>query len=423
MQEGVTSYIQNEVLKCNGKYPYNTPIDVKLFVGSWNVNANIEDKENLSSWIPAVDHSTGEKYELIVIGLQEMIALSATNVVGSTLVSVSDEKANKWEELLLEYLREASFAADLSADISSTTVDVIHLLASCHMVGLWIGVFARESLIPYISNINTSTIACGAGGVLGNKGAVCIQLNLHGTRMCFTCAHLAASQNSVSKRNEDYSTIMSRCVFEKDQFSKVALYKNECLKSISSARTKEKLDKIRKQMMQKNVRVYPLAISDIFRKLSVEEHDIIFFFGDLNYRINENNRSLDKIYELLHQDLEILKADDQLAIEKRSGRVFHGFVEGPLTFLPTYKYVAGTDEYDRRPDKKLRFPAWCDRILWRTCSAGWSAESIEPDSNSRKISLMNENIESVQQLRYQRAENVISDHRPVRSSFNITVKR
>ena len=45
--------------------------------------------------------------------------------------------------------------------------------------------------------------------------------------------------------------------------------------------------------------------------------------------------------------------------------MFQGFEEGELNFLPTYKFIPGTDEYDNRPDKKLRPPAWCDRVLWR----------------------------------------------------------
>ncbi len=39
---------------------------------------------------------------------------------------------------------------------------------------------------------------------------------------------------------------------------------------------------------------------------------------------------------------------------------------GPLTFRPTYKFQPGTSTYEQRPEKKLRAPAWCDRILWRT---------------------------------------------------------
>jgi hypothetical protein len=41
---------------------------------------------------------------------------------------------------------------------------------------------------------------------------------------------------------------------------------------------------------------------------------------------------------------------------------------GPITFAPTYKYKTGTDFYERREDRKKRFPAWCDRIQWyHTC--------------------------------------------------------
>ena len=36
------------------------------------------------------------------------------------------------------------------------------------------------------------------------------------------------------------------------------------------------------------------------------------------------------------------------------------------TFPPTYKYIPNTNNYDRRPEKKNRCPAWCDRVLWRT---------------------------------------------------------
>ena len=55
----------------------------------------------------------------------------------------------------------------------------------------------------------------------------------------------------------------------------------------------------------------------------------------------------------------------QLKLEREAGRVFHSFHEGAITFRPTYKFQPGTNEYDQRPEKKVRAPAWCDRVLWR----------------------------------------------------------
>ncbi|KAJ1428519.1 hypothetical protein B484DRAFT_67179 [Ochromonadaceae sp. CCMP2298] len=63
--------------------------------------------------------------------------------------------------------------------------------------------------------------------------------------------------------------------------------------------------------------------------------------------------------------LAIMAACDQLSRERKKG-VFEGFSEGPLNFPPTYKFIPGTEEYDQRAEKKMRVPAWCDRVLWRS---------------------------------------------------------
>lgn len=75
-------------------------------------------------------------------------------------------------------------------------------------------------------------------------------------------------------------------------------------------------------------------------------------------------------------------------------------IAGPLTFDPTYKYQPGTDVYDTRPDKKIRAPAWCDRVLWKT----------HPGASS------------VQQLDYRCAQLNPSDHKPVSALFSCGVR-
>ena len=58
----------------------------------------------------------------------------------------------------------------------------------------------------------------------------------------------------------------------------------------------------------------------------------------------------------------------QLNQEREAGNVFQDFREGfeevTPPFGPTYKFEPKTSKYERRPDKKFRAPAWCDRILW-----------------------------------------------------------
>eukprot|EP00299_Pterocystis_sp_00344_P005082 c16408_g1_i1.p1 GENE.c16408_g1_i1~~c16408_g1_i1.p1 ORF type:complete len:541 (-),score=152.07 c16408_g1_i1:136-1620(-) len=121
-------------------------------------------------------------------------------------------------------------------------------------------------------------------------------------------------------------------------------------------------------------------------------HDVIFWFGDLNYRISlpaEEVRT-----KIRDQDLETLLRYDQLTVERDHGNVFVGYEEAPITFAPTYKYDVGTDVYDS--SEKKRTPAWCDRVLWRG--------------------------DGVMCLHYGRAELTASDHRPVTCYLSVAVK-
>ena len=75
---------------------------------------------------------------------------------------------------------------------------------------------------------------------------------------------------------------------------------------------------------------------------------MVLFAGDFNYRLdveyemaiaylsNPNDPSL--VQELL--------GFDQLRRERANDRVFDGYDEGPITFLPTYKIMNGTTGED-----------------------------------------------------------------------------
>ena len=75
----------------------------------------------------------------------------------------------------------------------------------------------------------------------------------------------------------------------------------------------------------------------------------------------------------------------------------------------------GTSEYDRRADKKVRIPAWCDRILWKVKGGERSARTGKAVKTPSMV--------RVTPLWYNRAELQSSDHKPVLGLFHCRLKR
>ncbi|KAI8640786.1 Endonuclease/exonuclease/phosphatase [Parasitella parasitica] len=209
------------------------------------------------------------------------------------------------------------------------------LLRSNQLVGAALIIFVKSNIVDEIRNVETSIKKTGIMGIAGNKGAVAIRMDYGDTSFCFVAAHLASGHSNVDDRNADYHTI------------------NEGLRFL--------------------------------RGKTIDSHN------DLNYRVSLPNEEA-RLYAS-EGNIEALFRNDQLSREMRQGRVFNGYQEGFITFLPTYKYDNGTDVYDT--SEKQRIPGWTDRILF-------------------KGSQLN-------QLQYSRAELYTSDHRPVLSLFEADV--
>ncbi|KAM7274660.1 hypothetical protein ACFE04_016526 [Oxalis oulophora] len=247
---------------------------------------------------------------------------------------------------------------DFPSSPSSTNPINYRMVASKQMVGLFLSVWARKELVPYIAHLRLTSVGRGIMGCLGNKGCIAISMSLHQTRFCFVCSHLASGEKEGDelKRNADVADILKSTHFQ-----------NIC---------------------KNQNRMAPEKIMD---------HDRIFWLGDLNYRVA---LSYNKARALLEEnDWDTLLENDQLNIERKARRVFCGFQEGKIIFAPTYKYSLNSDSYAGetvKSKKNRRTPAWCDRILWHG--------------------------EGIDQLSYIRGESRFSDHRPVCAVFQVEIE-
>lgn len=110
--------------------------------------------------------------------------------------------------------------------------------------------------------------------------------------------------------------------------------------------------------------------------MGIENHEQVFFLGDLNFRINAFSREqvLQRIEagafdQLLAEDDLFLAFNRFEALRKLPAEnrfqdlFFRHFQEGKICFKPTYKYDIRSNVYDT--SRKQRVPAYCDRILWK----------------------------------------------------------
>lgn len=128
----------------------------------------------------------------------------------------------------------------------------------------------------------------------------------------------------------------------------------------------------------------------------------MFFMGDLNPRLDALRSDVDawiaarQFEKCLEKDqlLPLLNADPGSGRDGPSG-MWPLFQEAEITFPPTYKFDARSENYDT--SKKQRVPSWTDRILWKR------SDKIRP-------------------MRYSSVQSVqCSDHRPVFAQFEMVV--
>ncbi|XP_075625379.1 phosphatidylinositol 4,5-bisphosphate 5-phosphatase A isoform X1 [Balearica regulorum gibbericeps] len=252
---------------------------------------------------------------------------------------------DQWSELFMDVLSPFHFV----------------LVSTVRMQGVILLVFAKYYHLPFLQDIQTDCTRTGLGGYWGNKGGVSVRLSIFGHMVCFLNCHLPAHLEKAEQRKEDFATILHMQQFE------------------------------------------GRAASGIL------DHDLVFWFGDLNFRIESLDIRFVK-YAIDSNILSQLWEKDQLNIAKSTWPVLSGFQEGPLNFPPTFKFDVGTNKYDS--SAKKRKPAWTDRILWKikSPSVGLGVGGRQPSQG----------VLSVSQLCYcSHMEYTVSDHKPVAAIFAV----
>ncbi|RDW62202.1 hypothetical protein BP6252_11635 [Coleophoma cylindrospora] len=283
--------------------------------------------------------TTPQLPDLLVLSLQEIAPLPHALVGGSFLVPYfakfhdAVEKASK--KLGGEY------TAVMARNVGMTALVV----------------FAKDPAA--VRDLETAGVGVGLWD-MGNKGAVGVRFTYHRsdgeTELTFVAAHLAAMEDEVERRNQDWKSIVRGLVFS----------------SVSKS----------------NGQATSLSVSSEDRPLlSISPRDAsiykptshLFVAGDLNYRTSSIKPSptdyVDTFpqphYDTTHNNhFSNLFEHDQLTQELEAGRTLHGLVEERITFPPTYKY--NSKEPFLTPDEDLiqwhwakhRWPSWCDRILY-----------------------------------------------------------
>ncbi|KAL6465760.1 hypothetical protein MHYP_G00258930 [Metynnis hypsauchen] len=239
------------------------------------------------------------------------------------------------------------------------------LVTSQRMQGVLLLVFAKYFHLPFIRGVQTENTRTGLGGIWGNKGGVSARMSVFGHSICFLNCHLPAHMENSDQRMEDFESILQQQQFEGQA------------------------------------------------AMGVLDHDVVFWFGDLNFRIEDLEMHVVKA-AIDNSKLSMLWEKDQLNMAKDSETVLEGFEEGPLKFPPTYKFDVGTDTYDT--SGKKRKPAWTDRILWRLRPMAPASNNMSKRSS---LSGLTSGTRVTQHFYRSHMEYTVSDHKPVSSIFTL----
>ncbi|KAK0090636.1 hypothetical protein PV325_009379 [Microctonus aethiopoides] len=153
--------------------------EVKIFVGTWNMNGQTPPKELNDFMLPSEIQTIPD---ILAIGTQE-----------------SCSERTEWEAAIQETLGPSHVL------LTSTSLGTLHL-----------SLFLRRELIWFCSVPEEASFSTRPGTAFRTKGAVALAVMLFGTSFLFVTAHLTAHQDKVKERVSDIKRIIRNLDLPKD---------------------------------------------------------------------------------------------------------------------------------------------------------------------------------------------------------------
>ena len=407
---------------------YTKPHRLRIKIGTWNVAACPGTEKDLARWFvegealnsapesskqrasfsghplaSGVEHDNGPilltkdgRIGLYVLGLQEVNMLSSPSQYMTWIYAPDTAASDKWKAAL-----EAALPAGYQ------------LVAAEQLAGMLLLAYASPEVAPTISHTSICCVGTGALGYLGNKGAVCLRIILgETTRLLFVNCHLASGVGDAYAERRIYQVrqILSQACFDSpslhgimeeskekigaedfafwfgDFNSRLDRLPGDDIRHLLMLHTKGEYD-VSKQVLSQGETLGEEALGMQQPPASgTETSDKATVDAELRIRSEDKGEETSNCDDdsLLpsdsdefsldpHQDpgslqstLDSLLPHDQLLRLMKERKAFHeGWREGPIRFLPTYKYDIGTvTSFDS--SEKRRPPGWCDRILYRS---------------------------------------------------------
>lgn len=339
--------------------------ELKIFVGTWNMNGQNPPKELNDFMLPSDIETVPD---LLAIGTQE-----------------SCSERNEWEAALQETLGPSHV-----------------LLTSSNLGTLHLALFLRRDLIWFCSIPEEDSFSTRTGTAFRTKGAVAIALMIFGTSFLFVTAHLTAHQDKVKERVNDIKRIVRNLDLPRELPTR---HKSKGINACVYRKKEVPSCPLRNARNESRV-------SDV-----TQNFDCVFWCGDLNFRLAQPREEVIQwITNTCFPQESINLHKDQLRISLTEGALLRGFQEAPITFPPTYKYDPGTQNFDS--SSKQRTPSYTDRILFKGKghTRGYIRRVSHDSTNSHKDG-------AIECLIYDSVPSICtSDHKPVWGVFKTTLR-